>query len=104
MERSVVVTGCGTGIGRAIFDRLLKDGWAVVGVEFQEKLADEARQFAGNQGDVISGDVAETKNLEAAAERAVQFAPLLGWVNNAALAISGNLHEPIAQKSSVSSA
>ena len=94
MERSVVVTGCGTGIGRAIFDRLLKDGWAVVGVEFQEKLADEARKFAGNKGDVITGDVAETKNLETAMERAVQFAPLMGWVNNAALAISGNLHEP----------
>jgi NAD(P)-dependent dehydrogenase (short-subunit alcohol dehydrogenase family) len=94
MEKSVVVTGCGTGIGRAIFDRLLADGWAVVGVEMQEGLAAEARSHAGAQGDVLLGDVAQTANLEAAADRAQQFAPLRGWVNNAALALSGNLHEP----------
>ena len=27
MNKSVVVTGAGTGIGRAIFARLLADGW-----------------------------------------------------------------------------
>lgn len=94
MEKSVVVTGCGTGIGRAIFERLLDDGWAVVGVEMQEELAGTARSRAGAQGDVLLGDVAQSANLEAAAERAEQFAPLRGWVNNAALALSGNLHEP----------
>ena len=94
MARSVVVTGCGTGIGRAIFDRLLDDGWAVVGLEMQEGLADTARVRAGAQGDVLLGDVAQTANLEAAADRAQQFAPLRGWVNNAALALSSNLHEP----------
>ena len=33
VDRSVVVTGCGAGIGRAIFERLAQDGWAVAGVE-----------------------------------------------------------------------
>jgi NAD(P)-dependent dehydrogenase (short-subunit alcohol dehydrogenase family) len=94
MEKSVVVTGCGTGIGRAIFDRLLADGWAVVGVEMQEALAADARAAAGARGDVITGDVADTANLEAAADRAESFALLRGWVNNAALPISTNLHEP----------
>ncbi len=94
MDRSVVVTGCGTGIGRAVFERLLQDGWAVVGVEIQEPLAADARIQAGQCGDVILGDVADTGTLEAAADRAQQLAPLRGWVNNAALAIAGNLHEP----------
>jgi len=94
MKRSVVVTGCGTGIGRAVFNRLLTDGWAVIGLELQEELAEDARSQAGDSGDVILGDVAERENLEAAADRAEQFAPLKGWVNNAALALSGNLHEP----------
>ena len=84
----------GTGIGRAIFDRLLDDGWAVVGLEMQEGLAATAHVRAGAQGDVLLGDVAQTANLEAAADRAQQFAPLRGWVNNAALALSSNLHEP----------
>jgi NAD(P)-dependent dehydrogenase (short-subunit alcohol dehydrogenase family) len=49
MEKSVVVTGCGTGIGRTIFDRLLADGWAVIGLEMQESLAAEARTAAGGR-------------------------------------------------------
>ncbi|MBK8021241.1 MAG: SDR family oxidoreductase [Chloroflexi bacterium] len=94
MDKSVVVTGCGTGIGRAIFTRLLKDGWHVVGIDMQEQLVNEARAQAGEHGDVLLGDVANADMLEQAADRAQQFAPLAGWVNNAALAISGNLHEP----------
>lgn len=94
MNKSVVVTGCGTGIGRAILDRLLHVGWKVVGIEIQEKLASQAREQAGSNGDVIIGDVADTNVLETAAGCAQQFGPLLGWVNNAGLAISGNLHEP----------
>src|SRR5579871_1260415 len=31
--KSIVVTGCGQGIGLAIFERLSDDGYAVVGVE-----------------------------------------------------------------------
>ena len=94
MNKSVVVTGCGTGIGRFIFQRLLDDGWAVVGVEIQEALAAEARQAAGERGDVLLGDTALVETMEAAANRAQQFAPLLGWVNNAGLAIMGSLHNP----------
>jgi NAD(P)-dependent dehydrogenase (short-subunit alcohol dehydrogenase family) len=94
MEKSVVVTGCGTGIGRAIFNYLLNEGWAVVGIEVQEGLAEDARAQAGEQGDVIFGDVALRENLAAAAQRAGNFAPLRGWVNNAGLALPGNLHEP----------
>lgn len=94
MERSVVVTGCGQGIGLAIFDCLLNDGWAVVGIEIQEELAGEAQKQAGERGDVVVGDVSQIETLEAAANRAHQLAPLRGWVNNAALKVRGNLHEP----------
>lgn len=94
MSKSAVVTGCGTGIGRAVFERLLRDGWQVVGIEMQEELANEARELAGDKGDVLQADVADSSQLEAAADRAQQLAPLKGWVNNAALAIPGNLHDP----------
>lgn len=91
---SVVVTGCGTGIGRAIFDRLLQDGWAVVGLEKNELLAVDARNAAG-AADVVVGDASRREDLHAAAVRATKLAPLGGWVNNAAAAISGNLHDPV---------
>jgi glucose 1-dehydrogenase len=94
MKRSVVVTGCGAGIGRAILDRLAANQWFVVGVEIQPRLADEARAELGASGDVVAGDVASRDVLEEAAARAVAAAPLKGWVNNAGVAITGNLHAP----------
>jgi NAD(P)-dependent dehydrogenase (short-subunit alcohol dehydrogenase family) len=94
MGKSVVVTGAGTGIGRAIFDRLLADGWNVVGLDMNKDLAADAEAAAGDRGAFVVGDVADRAALEEAADRAQAFAPLAGWVNNAGLAISGNLHDP----------
>ena len=93
-ERSVVVTGAGTGIGRAIFERLITDGWRVIGIEVDHRLAAEASDWAADRGEVLTGSVTEMKVLETAADRAEAMAPLLGWVNNAGLAIPGTLHDP----------
>ena len=41
MPETMVVTGCGVGIGRAIFDRLLADGQYVVGIELDDARAAE---------------------------------------------------------------
>ena len=57
-------------------------------------LAASATEAAGDRGAFVVGDVAEQSALEEAADRAQSLAPLMGWVNNAALAISGNLHDP----------
>jgi glucose 1-dehydrogenase len=93
MTQSVVVTGCGTGLGRAIFERLIDDGWAAVGLEIDETRAADARGVPG-AGDVLVGDAGSRDDLRRARERAVTLAPLGGWVNNAALPLSGNLHDP----------
>ena len=94
MSKSVVVTGAGTGIGRAIFDRLLTDGWFVVGLDMNKDLAKQAADAAGTRGGFVVGDVADRASLEEAADRAQAAAPLLGWVNNAGLALGGTLHDP----------
>ena len=75
MDRSVVVTGGGTGIGRAIFDRLLADGWNVVGLDMNDDLAATPRG-APASGDFVVGDVADPADLEEAADRAQRLAPL----------------------------
>lgn len=93
-ERSVVVTGCGMGLGRGIFEKLLHSDWRVVGIERDARLAAEAKAIAGANGDVVAGDVSERCVLEAAAERAVALAPLRGWVNNAGITLHTTLHEP----------
>lgn len=99
-NRSAVVTGAGTGIGRAIFERLITDGWRVAGIEVDHRLAAEASEWAAHRGEVVTGSVTEMTVLETAADRAEALAPLLGWVNNAGLAIPGTLHEPILQRRS----
>ena len=94
MDRSVVVTGAGQGIGRACFERLLADGWYVVGVELDEELAAATEDAAGGRGAVVRGDVAEPETHREGAARARTEAPLAGWVNNAGIGTRGTLHRP----------
>jgi NAD(P)-dependent dehydrogenase (short-subunit alcohol dehydrogenase family) len=99
MERpakSVVVTGAGAGIGGAIFERLLADGWSVVGVEIDPDLASAAEgraREAGATAGIVVGDAADLDVLAAAREAATNLAPLRGWVNNAAVVEMGSLHD-----------
>lgn len=98
MRRSVVVTGCGAGIGHSTVETLSGAGWAVVGVEFDEVSAKATSAALDGRGDVIIGDAADRDVIRAAADRACEFAPLAGWVNNAGLMIRGSLHAPVVQE------
>jgi NAD(P)-dependent dehydrogenase (short-subunit alcohol dehydrogenase family) len=93
--KSVVVTGCGSGIGRAIALRLAADGWSVVGVELNPDSARSVARELGAGHDVVTGDASKRALLTQARERAEQLAPLKGWVNNVGIARMGNLHEPV---------
>jgi NAD(P)-dependent dehydrogenase (short-subunit alcohol dehydrogenase family) len=93
---SVVVTGAGRGIGRAIAETLSAGGWRVVGVEREREWAVELGDALGAGHAVTTGDVTDRAVLEAAAARACELAPLGGWVNNAGLSLQGTLHDPVA--------
>jgi NAD(P)-dependent dehydrogenase (short-subunit alcohol dehydrogenase family) len=92
---SAIVTGCGQGIGRAILERLLEDGWVVVGIEIDEELAHDVRALAAEDGDVVLGDAADRDVLARAAVAATSLAPLGGWVNNAGIIRTTTLHAPV---------
>jgi NAD(P)-dependent dehydrogenase (short-subunit alcohol dehydrogenase family) len=88
--RSVVVTGAGAGIGRAIAERLAGEDWSVIGLE-----RDAALVATGVPGvELVLGDAADHTALERAAAAAEARAPLAGWVNNAADTSRGSLHDP----------
>jgi NAD(P)-dependent dehydrogenase (short-subunit alcohol dehydrogenase family) len=91
---SVVVTGVGSGLGLAALSRLADDGYYVVGIEISDSGAAFAEGQLRGRGEILQGDVADRAVLATAAQRARANAPLTSWVNNAGIALSGNLHDP----------
>ena len=86
MERtSIVVTGGGRGIGRAIVRRLLAAHAAVVVLDLEEPDLSWADPEDRPRVDAVVGTAAEEEVARAAADRAERLAPLAGWVNNAAV-------------------
>lgn len=86
MRDAYVVTGGGRGVGRAIVERLLADGHAVVAIERDpDALAWAGEHPAGDRLATVVGDAADETATERAADRAAAAGHLAGWVNNAAV-------------------
>jgi NAD(P)-dependent dehydrogenase (short-subunit alcohol dehydrogenase family) len=92
MEHSAVVTGAGRGIGRAIAERLVARGYAVVVTDVD---ADAARRTAKEIGaaEGVGQDVREEGSHAEVAVIAGTHAPLRVWVNNAGVCHDGTLTE-----------
>ena len=65
--RSVVVTGSGKGIGRAVAQRLTADGWIVIGLE---RSPGSGTVEDGIVAEVVLGDSSEFRAEHAAEARA----------------------------------
>jgi NAD(P)-dependent dehydrogenase (short-subunit alcohol dehydrogenase family) len=89
MAGSYVITGAARGVGRAIAERLARDGVVVVLDRDEEALGWAADAGLG----VVAGDAGDEAVAERAAELAEAGAPLAGWVNNAAIFRDAALHD-----------
>jgi NAD(P)-dependent dehydrogenase (short-subunit alcohol dehydrogenase family) len=89
-SRSVVVTGGGRGVGRAVVERLLRDDAHVVAIERDAG----ALEWLGTCPTAVCviGNASDEAVAEEAAERAERAAPLTGWVNNAAVFQDASVH------------
>ncbi|MEQ3549516.1 SDR family oxidoreductase [Pseudonocardia nematodicida] len=96
-DRSAVVTGAGSGIGRAVALLLAGSGAAVVvfdrGEEAARAVAEEIRA-AGGTAVPLAGDVTVPGDAEAAVREAEKLGPLRIAVNNAGI---GGAHAPIGE-------
>ncbi len=93
--RSLCITGGGTGLGRAMGERLLELGANLVicgrRIEVLEQAAQEMSQVGGGQVLPMACDVREPQQVESLISMAYErFGRIDGWVNNAA----GNFISP----------
>jgi NAD(P)-dependent dehydrogenase (short-subunit alcohol dehydrogenase family) len=86
MTRAYVVTGGGRGVGRAVAERLLGDGGAVVALDLDPGALAWTRDHpAGARAIGLAGSAADEAVVERAADLAEAAGALTGWVNNAAV-------------------
>jgi NAD(P)-dependent dehydrogenase (short-subunit alcohol dehydrogenase family) len=79
------------GMGKEIAAQLVRDGDAVVGIDWNREALEESAAEVGFEA--LHGDVGEWGTHERAADAAGALAPLGAWVNNAGIDVQGGAHE-----------
>ena len=96
-NHAVVITGAGSGIGRATAYACAAEGAAVLAADIDEKTGAETAQAieaAGGRAIARLGDVADPAACDRfAADCSAAFGRLTGWVNNAAYTAAALLAE-----------
>ncbi|MGI8605636.1 MAG: SDR family NAD(P)-dependent oxidoreductase [Gaiellaceae bacterium] len=92
-RKVVVVTGAGSGIGRATAERLVGRGDAVVGVDRDAAALKAVGDALGESVSSVSGDVVERATHDRAVAAATDVGSLAGWVNAAGIWAKTRAHD-----------
>jgi len=98
-EKSILVTGCSSGIGYGIAQKFIKEGYLVFGTVRKKKDADRLQEELGEQFYPLIMDVTKPNTIKAAVtkvQKKLKGKGLGGLINNAGVALSGPLlHMPM---------
>jgi NAD(P)-dependent dehydrogenase (short-subunit alcohol dehydrogenase family) len=94
---SAVVTGAAMGIGLAVAQRLVADGFHVICVDWNAEALDAAVAALDGDATAVAGDIGEWSTHERAADAAEAAGTLTAWVNNAGIDWSSRAHEADAE-------
>ncbi|MEJ7631846.1 MAG: glucose 1-dehydrogenase [Rubrobacteraceae bacterium] len=90
--KRAIVTGAGSGIGRAIAIRLASEGARVILADLDEEAAEEVAEEIDGETLVHRADVTKTADVEALVARAVsEWGGLDVMVNNAGVGVAANI-------------
>ena len=86
-NKTIIVTGAGSGIGRATASRIAREGGRVIGVDISQERLDELKaSLASAQIEVVAGDITNdesvAKIVEAAGTRIDGLANIAGIMDN----------------------
>jgi NAD(P)-dependent dehydrogenase (short-subunit alcohol dehydrogenase family) len=96
-SRSAVVTGAAMGIGLAVAERLVADGYRVVCVDWNAEALERTVAALGTAATGVAGDIGAWATHEQAADSAEASGSLRAWVNNAGIDWSARAHEADAE-------
>lgn len=95
--KACVVTGAGSGIGKAIAQRLAEEGGRVLCVDINGGSAKKTAEGIVNSGGIaeaLQADVSDSKQVDGFVQRCIEnFGAIHVLVNNAGVNIPGVLHE-----------
>jgi NAD(P)-dependent dehydrogenase (short-subunit alcohol dehydrogenase family) len=94
---SAVVTGAAMGIGLAVAQRLITDGYHVVCVDWNAEALERALASLGGEASAVAGDIGDWSTHERAADAAEAAGTLKAWVNNAGIDWGARAHEADAE-------
>lgn len=95
--RVVVITGAGSGLGRALALHYARNGWSVAALDIDRSAAETtAQEVMATGGDALAAevDVRDEASVNAGATAAGErFGRIDAWINNAGIAAAGTVAE-----------